>query len=920
MMKRLLAIVLTIAMMLSMSVVVSADEVEVPAVDAWDGETDTDWYEAESTEFNLETAEQLAGLAVLVNNGNTLEKKIINLGADIDLEGKEWTPIGNSTYSFQGTFNGNDHTISNLVVTGNESNVGLFGFTTAGEIKNLTVENANVEGYLNVGVVAGTPYTSKYTNITVKGHIEVNGFSYVGGVGGKNAYASWTNVAVNADETSYVKADSVSGETAYRTYVGGVIGFMGEGGHTFTNVTSNIDVTGTVCDVGGITGIAHYGNNFVHCSSSGDVKIISDSTDESDLLEMGGLAGVWHNGGSDVTFKNCEFTGTVKAYYTNGTERETAFENDGVIGKAYSASGTGKLIIENDPIIETEEGKVYFETVTVAIEKAMEQAQTSEEPVVVKLTGDVVEENIVIKAPVSTLLFAANSTVIADTDVVLDLNGNTLTGNIIVESGASATIKNGKIVNEDSKASAIQSFGTTVLENLDVTSARHTVRVEGGITTINSGSYKIAAGKGNTLHAVNVSDGGSVVIYDGTFTGPKGTGRDSGSAVQIQANSTGTIYGGTFTGGLNSTLTAKGTLTVYDGLFDQDPKTYVAPGYASIKVNDMYGVAAKTTAGANEVIVEFAPTADENIYNINLVAGNDVINRLTSADLTFKLTSEKTDDNKDKVAYEILKYGNVNYKLEGTDRYLFNLNGVVTPDETGDVITIGQVKFGGYGKFSFEVVENAETNIVNATTISDNIVSSFVAEPETNEGQLTIDNSTLEDVEIKVPTKELTIKVEFNNAIKDKEAEYKNMKVLISGGDIINPQPVVLSEKDYVNGFKTTLTENIAYNVTVTGDGYRTARYTVTMTGDKTLTFWNNLKDAAEAIETDSDVKVKSNFLAGEIVADNDINIYDLSAVVSYFGKTGLTAADIDFIKYDLNRDGKINSVDVSFVLASWAD
>lgn len=115
----------------------------------------------------------------------------------------------------------------------------------------MTVSNAKVSGRLNVGVVAGTPYTSRYSNITVKGLIQVNGMAYVGGVGGKNAYADWTDIAVDAAEGSYVKANSVEKGEAYRIYVGGVVGFNSEGSHSFTNITSNIDVEGTTCDVGG---------------------------------------------------------------------------------------------------------------------------------------------------------------------------------------------------------------------------------------------------------------------------------------------------------------------------------------------------------------------------------------------------------------------------------------------------------------------------------------------------------------------------------------------------------------------------------------------------------------------------------------------------------------------------------------------
>ena len=298
-------------------------------------------YENYKTSTFISTSEELAIFATQVNEGENFKGKKVYLLSDIDLAGNEWTPIGNSTNQFQGTFDGNNKTISNLVITGNNSNVGLFGMTTNGEIKNLTVNNAKVSGYLNVAVVAGTPYTSKYTNINVTGHVEVNGFAYVGAVGGKNAYANWTDVTVDVDETSYVNANSVENGTAYRTYVGGVCGFNGEGGHSFTNISSNIDVTGSTIDVGGLFGIAHYGNNFVNCSCSGDVEITA-AAEAADAEEIGGIAGVWNNGGADVTFDGCSFTGTLKTNITEGVD----LSDNTIVGKAYSASGTGKLIIK----------------------------------------------------------------------------------------------------------------------------------------------------------------------------------------------------------------------------------------------------------------------------------------------------------------------------------------------------------------------------------------------------------------------------------------------------------------------------------------------------------------------------------------------------------------------------------------------
>ena len=301
-------------------------------------------YDAEAKLATIYDVEGLKKFAEEVNGGKSFARETVVLAADIDLAGEEWTPIGTSSNIFKGTFDGQEHTIKNLVVNGgSESYKGLFGVTHDGEIKNLVVENAKVSGRIGVGVVAGQPYTSKYTNITVKGHIEVNGMSYVGGVGGRNAYANWTNVTVEADNTSYVKADSRENGKVYRTYVGGVCGFNGEGGHKFTNITSNIDVLGSTIDAGGLFGIAHYGNKFENCVCTGNVEIYN-AQEKEDAQEIGGIAGVWHNeNGTTVEFTNCSFEGTLKSNI-EGVE----FYYDGFVGKPYNATGTGKLIINDD--------------------------------------------------------------------------------------------------------------------------------------------------------------------------------------------------------------------------------------------------------------------------------------------------------------------------------------------------------------------------------------------------------------------------------------------------------------------------------------------------------------------------------------------------------------------------------------------
>ena len=290
----------------------------------------------------ITSAAELAKLASEVNSGKSYNGYTVKLANDIDLGSHMWTPIGKSGSPFQGIFDGQGHTISNLLINSKwSSDVGLFGVTTNGEIKNFTLKNASVKGYLDVGAVAGTPYTSKYSNITLTGDVEIDGFAYVGGMFGKNAYANLTDLTIDVSEGSYVKADSGN----YRTYVGGLVGFMGEGNQVVKNVTSNIDVTGSTCDVGGITGIAHYGNTFINCHSSGDVTLTS-AQDEGDELEIGGIAGVWFNtSGHTVTLTNCTYTGKLSSNNVK-TGAVTEFTYDGLVGNKYTRnSSDGTLII-----------------------------------------------------------------------------------------------------------------------------------------------------------------------------------------------------------------------------------------------------------------------------------------------------------------------------------------------------------------------------------------------------------------------------------------------------------------------------------------------------------------------------------------------------------------------------------------------
>ncbi len=485
-------------------------------------------YDAEAKLATIYDVDGLKKFAELVNGGKNFAGETAVLAADIDLAGEEWTPIGTSSNIFKGTFDGQNHTIKNLVVNGgSESNKGLFGVTHDGEIKNLVVENAKVAGRLNIGVVAGQPYTTKYTNITVKGHVEVNGLAYVGGVGGKNAYADWTNVTVEADETSYVKAHSIENGNAYRTYVGGVCGFNGEGGHKFTNITSNIDVLGSTCDVGGLFGIAHYGNKFENCVCSGDVEIYN-AEEAAEAQEIGGIAGVWHNQtGYTVEFTNCSFTGTLKSNI-EGVE----FYYDGLVGKAYDATGTGELFID---------GKCV--SVRVAEVNGVKYATLQE--------AFNVGGNITLICDVT----ASESIVLAEgKTAVLDLNGFALNGGEESTSKHIYVIKNyGSLTIKDTKGNgSINSRGVYNYKEM----------------ILNSG--KISAIDGNGGYAVNNQSGSTFVMNGGWIAADyedgdaPGAGNYDATALKVPSNATATLNGGKISNAGNFTyaIDSAGTLNI----------------------------------------------------------------------------------------------------------------------------------------------------------------------------------------------------------------------------------------------------------------------------------------------------------------------------------------------------------------------
>jgi len=211
--------------------------------------------------YTVTSADGLMNVAELVNGGKTDIN--ITLDKNIDLTGKDWTPIGTSfDNSYKGTFDGGGHTITGLAVTTNDQFVGLFGYLNrAGTVKNVVME--------------GIQITSNH------------GSSQAGGVVG---FSRGT-----------IENCSVSGSVSGTVYVGGVVG--AQWGGSITGCSSSATVKGTV-DVGGVAGQTNSNATMTACYATGNVTLEIDSPKN---LSGGGLVGF--NGGSSVLA--CYATGNV---------------------------------------------------------------------------------------------------------------------------------------------------------------------------------------------------------------------------------------------------------------------------------------------------------------------------------------------------------------------------------------------------------------------------------------------------------------------------------------------------------------------------------------------------------------------------------------------------------------------------------
>ncbi len=231
--------------------------------------------------IEISTVEQLKEFRDAVNGGNGYAGKTVKLTADLDLSSEaNWKPIGNLVaypgQSFNGTFDGDNHVISNLTVNDNTPNyavAALFGSVVNGTIKNLTVKNVDIQStHYAAGIVAYTSNTPTIENCkviggTIKSTPEIINGSYDNGdkVGGIMGYATAGSTINNC----WVEGVTIS---AYRDF-GGIVGFSAGNvtNNTVKDVTLQQDLTNgyktptptTIGDIIGRDGGATLSNNVV---------------------------------------------------------------------------------------------------------------------------------------------------------------------------------------------------------------------------------------------------------------------------------------------------------------------------------------------------------------------------------------------------------------------------------------------------------------------------------------------------------------------------------------------------------------------------------------------------------------------------------------------------------------------------------
>lgn len=256
--------------------------------------------------YIITKAEELAWFRDEVNRGrNNICAKIADNVEVIDmstvchaadksqnLEEKSWVPIGNSNEKYQGTFDGNNKTITNLYINASQYYMGLFGCTYEGTIKNLTFEYANVTKTNNyAGVLVGKAFGgSTLQNIKISNTCQIKGGKYTGGIAGYlvgNAYNC----------VNYATVQGIQ-------YIGGLCGHYSRSrtGNSMTACANYGNVTASSLDVGGLVGYFDSGT-IQDCANYGGVKGTERVAGMVGSVTNGKIQNVFSYGNISVTNK-----------------------------------------------------------------------------------------------------------------------------------------------------------------------------------------------------------------------------------------------------------------------------------------------------------------------------------------------------------------------------------------------------------------------------------------------------------------------------------------------------------------------------------------------------------------------------------------------------------------------------------------
>lgn len=337
---------LALAALAWIAVPVSA-RAEGETVDTWDGTAIADGFAAgEGTQdnpFQIETAAELAYFAKNVNAGNWYDGEYIVLKNDLDLNNQEWTPIGNARKPFKGNFDGNNHTVTGMKISGAWDCVGLFGGCTRhnvdSAIKNITVKNSDIHGEKFVGAIVGRAEEINIENCRSIGNT-INGETDVGGICGKIGGYSVGKVSQcynSSKVTGRVRVGGIAGmggiaenclntgeimiiNKAYQSAGGGIFGI-------FDDTTASASITACV-NLGKVSGGESFGGivGKTETSSTGHISncyynmdAITGGFDAGTALTAGQLCGalpegldstIWKEGSVNISTAKATDTGS----------------------------------------------------------------------------------------------------------------------------------------------------------------------------------------------------------------------------------------------------------------------------------------------------------------------------------------------------------------------------------------------------------------------------------------------------------------------------------------------------------------------------------------------------------------------------------------------------------------------------------